>query len=111
MEALVAVGLASNILDFINTGTKIYALIKQYSSTPGAPNEAMAIPKHLELTLSVLRELNEAKRVKLDQERLTLKLCADEAEELRVFPQELDNLPLAITQAASYMTKRHQTAS
>jgi hypothetical protein len=89
MEAVAAVGLASNVLDFVNTIARLCALIKQYSSAAGAPNEVVAISKRLELTLTMLQELDEAKRAKLDHERLALKFCRDEADELRLFLEKL----------------------
>lgn len=94
MEALAAVGLTSNLLDFVNTITKLCSLIKQCSSAAGTPSEVATISKRLELTLTMLRELDEAKRANLDHEKLALKICCDEAEELRLFLESLKISPV-----------------
>lgn len=93
METVAAVGLASNVLDFVNAIARLCVLIKQYSSAAGAPNEVVTISNRLELTLSMLRELDEAKRAKLDHEKLALKFCRDEADELGLFLEKLKIRP------------------
>ena len=93
MEALAAVSLVSNVLGFIETGTKLCALIKEYGSASGAPDEVIAISKRLQLTLSMFKELDDSGRAKLDHETLALKICTDEAEELRRFLESLTITP------------------
>ncbi len=80
METVAAIGLADNVLDFANTIARLCALTKQYSSTAGAPNEVDTISNRLKLTLTMLQELDEAKRAKLNHEKLALKFCRDEAD-------------------------------
>jgi hypothetical protein len=91
MEAIAAVGLASNVLDFVNTIDKLRTLIKQYSSVAGAPDEVVTISNRLGLTLTTIHKLDEAKKVKLDHEKLALKICCDDAEKLRLFFREFED--------------------
>jgi len=89
MEALAVIGLVSNVLGFIDTGSKLYELIKEYSSVSGALAELIAVSKRLELILSMIKELDESGKTKLDYEKLVLKLCSDEADELVAFLEGL----------------------
>ena len=89
MEALAAIGLVSNVLGFIETSAKLCALIKEYSAISRAPDEVVTISKRLQLTLSIIKELDGSGRAKLDHETLALKICTDEAEDLRQFLETL----------------------
>ena len=95
MEAVAAVGLASNVLDFVNTIDKLRTLIKQYSSAARAPDEVVAISNRLELTLTTIHQLDEANKVKLDHEKLALKICCDDAEKLSQFLESLTIQPVS----------------
>jgi transposase len=89
MDPLTAIGLASNVLGFIDTGTKLCILIKEYSSISGAPKEVVSTMKRLELVLGMIKELDESRRARLDNEKLAMKICSDEAEDLRIFLEGL----------------------
>jgi len=89
MEALAAIGLASNVIGFINLGTKLCGLIKEYSSRAGAPQEILAIFKRLELIVQMLTELDDSGRARLDHEQRAVAMCFEEAVELRVFLEGL----------------------
>jgi hypothetical protein len=93
MEALAAIGLVSNMLGFVDTGTKLCGLIKEFSTAARAPAEVVALSDRLELILSTVKELDQSGRATLDQEKLALKICSDEAEELRVFLEGLKVAP------------------
>jgi hypothetical protein len=103
MEALAAVGLASNIINFIDSGAKLCSLIKEYSSTSGAPEELISISKRLELVLSISKGLDESGRACLEHEKLALKICTDKAEELRAL---LESLKIEDSNAATGKNRR-----
>jgi hypothetical protein len=93
MEGLVAVGLASNVIGYIATATKVYGMIKEYSSLKGAPAEIIAISKRMDMVLQIVRNLDEAGKARLDHEKATLKMCSEEADKLRVFLESLKISP------------------
>ena len=89
MEALATIGLVGNVLQLIDTSTKLYALTKECSSIAGAPTEVIAASKRLKLVIQTIEELDESGLARLDHEMLALKVCSDEAEKLRVFLENL----------------------
>jgi hypothetical protein len=89
MDPVTAIGLVSNLIGFIETGTKLCVLIKEYSSASGAPEEVIAASKRLELVITMIKELDSSGKSRLDHEKLALKICSDEAEELRVLLEGL----------------------
>jgi hypothetical protein len=93
MEAIAAIGLVSNVLGFIDTGWKLCGLIKECSAAAGAPAEVVSLSSRLELVLQTLKEMDESGRAKLNHEKLALKICSDEAEELRLFLEGLKVIP------------------
>jgi hypothetical protein len=93
MEALAAIGLASNVLGFIDSAAKLHALIKEYSSMDGAPAEVLAISKRLDLTIRAVEELDESGRARLDHEKLAFEIYSEEAKRLHVFLESLKLTP------------------
>ncbi|KAH8665059.1 hypothetical protein BGZ60DRAFT_565234 [Tricladium varicosporioides] len=82
MDPFTAIGLASNVLSFIDTGAKLCALIGEYSSAPGAPQEIIDVSKRLELIITMIQDLDESGKARLNHEKLALEICCNEAEEL-----------------------------
>lgn len=93
MEALAAIGLASNVLGFLDTAAKLHALIKEYSSIGGAPAEVLAISKRLDLAIRAAGDLDGSGRARLDHEKLALQIFSEEAERLRAFLERLKLTP------------------
>jgi hypothetical protein len=93
MEALAVIGLVSNVLGFIDTTTKLCALLKEYSSIGGAPTEVVALSKRLDSILNTIQGLDESGRARLDDEKAALQMGADQAEELRKFLESLKIAP------------------
>jgi len=93
MDAFAAIGLLNNVLGFIDTGWKLYGLIKECSTAAGAPAEVIALSNHLELVLKTVEEADRSGRATLDHEKLALKVCSSEADELRIFLEGLKVIP------------------
>ena len=81
-EALVAVGLASNVIQFIEFGGKLYSRIKEYASrATGVPKKINTLAARLDLVLKTLNALNEAGRTTVDHEAKAIQSCMSEAQE------------------------------
>ncbi|KAH6664032.1 hypothetical protein B0J14DRAFT_523480 [Halenospora varia] len=93
MEALAVIGLVSNLLGFIDTTTKLCALLKECSSVAGAPTEVVAISNRLDLAIRMIKELDSSGHARLDHEKFALQIYQNEAEELRVFLEGLKIVP------------------
>lgn len=106
MEAIAAIGLVSNVLGFIDTGWKLCGLIKECSAAAGAPAEVVSLSSRLELVLHTLKEMDESGRAKLNHEKLALKICSDEAEELRLFLEGLKVIPDKTSSSRAFKWKR-----
>lgn len=106
MEAIAAIGLVSNVLGFIDTGWKLCGLIKECSAAAGAPAEVVSLSSRLELVLQTLKEMDESARAKLNHEKLALKICSDEAEELRLFLEGLKVIPDKTSSSRAFKWKR-----
>ncbi|KAE9372564.1 TPR-like protein [Stipitochalara longipes BDJ] len=106
MEAFAAIGLVSNVIGFIDSGWKLCGLIKECSAAAGAPAEVIALSSHLELVLETAKEMDESRRAKLDHEKLALKICSDEAEELRLFLERLKVVPDKTSSSRTFKWKR-----
>lgn len=89
MEALAAFGIASNVAQFVDCGAKLLSLIKEYSSHIGAPKELAAVSKRLELTLQLLRSLDDGQKATLDHEVTTMRLCHEQIKDLTEFIERL----------------------
>jgi hypothetical protein len=82
-EALVAVGLAGNVLQFIDFGTKLCARIREYSSAAGgAPKKIESLAARLSLVLRTLKGLSESGLMTVDLEQTTMQACIARAKEL-----------------------------
>lgn len=106
MEAVAAIGFASNVVQFIDTGWKLCELIQERSAAAGAPAEVIALSTRLELVLKTVKAIDEAGRAKLYHEKLALKICSDEAEELRLFLEDLKVIPDKTSINRSFKWKR-----
>ena len=81
-EALVAVGLASNVLQFIDFTTKLCVTIKEISSTSsGLPKELDRQASQLSHLLGLLKELAEHRKTPI-LENDVLGYCQEQAQEL-----------------------------
>lgn len=84
-EALAAVGLASNVLQFVDFTTKLCAQIKEYSSSAtGLPKELSRQALQLSALLALLKELS--------QQPSGPKLEKDVLEQCQIQAQELSDL-------------------
>lgn len=89
MEAVAALGIASNIVQFVDGGAKLFSLIKEYSSHLSTPKELAAVSKRLELTLEILRSLDNGQKATLDREVMTMRLCHEQIKDLTEFIERL----------------------
>src|SRR5436190_1354805 len=81
-DALIAVGLASNVVQFIEFGSKLCSRINEYaSSAVGAPKKITALSARLDLVLKTLNALNDTGRTTIDHEAKTIQSCISEAQE------------------------------
>ena len=81
-EALVAVGLASNVLQFVDFTTKLCITIKEISSTSsGLPKELDRQASQLSHLLGLLRELAEQRKTPIFGNDV-LRYCQEQAQEL-----------------------------
>jgi hypothetical protein len=84
-EGLVAIGLASNVLQFIDFGTKLCARIREYSSAAGgAPKKIESVAARLSLVLRTLEGLSKSQLMTVDLEQMTVQSCLDQAKELNI---------------------------
>jgi hypothetical protein len=82
-EALAVVSLASNVLQFIEFGTRLYGRIKEItSSTSGVPTRLQTLGEHLGQVLKTLEELNEAGQASLEHELKTIESGLRQANKL-----------------------------
>jgi hypothetical protein len=82
-EALAVVGLASNVLQFIEFGTRLYGRIKEItSSASGVPTKLQTLGDHLGQVLKTLEELNEAGHASLEHELKTIESGLRQANKL-----------------------------
>ena len=83
MEPLVALGLANNVVQFFDFGSKLCARIKEFSSTAGkAPGEIGELADRLSLTLSPLKTLDQEGLKTVESDQKTLEACTNHVEEL-----------------------------
>jgi hypothetical protein len=106
MEAAAAVSLVSNVVQFIDAGWKLCRLIKECSAAAGAPAEVVALSSRLELVLETVKEIEDSGKAKLHHETLALKICSDEAEELRLFLEGLKVIPDKTSSSRAFKWKR-----
>ena len=82
-EGLVAVGLAGNVLQFIEFGTKLCARIREYSSAAGGtPKKIESLAQRLSLVLRTLEGLSESGLMTVDLEQTAVQSCIARAREL-----------------------------
>jgi hypothetical protein len=82
-EALAAVSLAGNLLQFIEFGTRLYSRIKEItSSASGVPTRLQTLGDHLGQVLKTLEELNEAGHASLEHELKTIESGLRQANKL-----------------------------
>ncbi len=83
MEAIAALGLASNIIQFIDFGSKLCARIDDFSTTAGkAPGKISALTDRLSLILRTLEALDLESLKVVDNEEKTIQACTIQIEEL-----------------------------
>ena len=92
-EALVAVGLASNVLQFIDFTTKLCITIKEISSTSsGLPKELDRQASRLSNLLGLLRELAEQRKTPVSENDV-LGDCEEQAQELALLLKSFEGGP------------------
>ncbi|KAK3169682.1 hypothetical protein OEA41_009066 [Lepraria neglecta] len=83
IEPPIALGLASNVVQFFDFGSKLCARIKEFSSTAGkAPGEIGELADRLSLTLSTLETLDQEGFKAVESNQKTLEACTNHVEEL-----------------------------
>ena len=87
-EAIVAFGLATNVIQFIDFTTKLCSRIREYASSSGLPKRLAAQSDRLSDLVSILQSVNgsSGQRVLNGQ---TLARCQTQAQELSDFIDEL----------------------
>ncbi|KAF4631443.1 hypothetical protein G7Y89_g6691 [Cudoniella acicularis] len=88
MDPLSALGLAGNVVQFVEYGVKICSLVKEYSSLEGCPRQVSEFSHRLNTTLQTVNDLNDSDRVLLENEKATLELCATKAAEFLAYLEE-----------------------
>ena len=84
MEALVALGAASNVVSFVDFASKLAAQISEYSAAAaGAPKRIQDLEARLNIVIGTLNKLSAKDILILDQEKQTISLCIHQVEELR----------------------------
>ena len=84
MEALVAVGVASNVVQFVDFASKLAAQISEYSAAAaGAPKRIQDLEARLNIVIQTLNKLSAKYILILDQEKQTISLCIRQVEELK----------------------------
>src|SRR5436190_20991122 len=82
VEAVVALGLASNVVQFIDFCSKLCSRIREYSlNATGAPKKITTLCTRLDLVLKTLTALNDTGRTTIEHEAECLKSCISEARE------------------------------
>ena len=82
-EALALVGLAGNVAQFIDFGTRLCARIREYSSAAGgAPKKIESLAQRLSLVLRTFEGLSESGLMTVDLEQTTIQTCIARAREL-----------------------------
>ena len=83
VESLVALSLASNVVQFFDFGSKLCARIKEFSSTASkALGEIGELADRLSLTLSTLKTLDQEGLKAVESDQMTLEACPNHVEEL-----------------------------
>ncbi len=83
MEAIAALGLASNIIQFVDFGTKLCARIDDFSAKAGkALGKISALTERLSLILKTLEALDLESLKVVDNEEKTIEACITQIEEL-----------------------------
>ena len=87
-EAIVAFGLATNVVQFIDFTTKLCSRIREYASGPGLPKRFAAQSDRLSDLLSILQSVNESSGNGVLSGQ-TLARCQTQAQELSDFIDDL----------------------
>ena len=94
MEGVAALGLASNVVQFIDFGTRLCSRINEYASSAiGAPKNITTLAARLDLVLKTLNALNDTGRISVDHEAKSIQSCISEAQEFNAL---LDQFRLKI---------------
>jgi len=79
-EGIVALGIAGNVVQFIDFGVKLCSRIKEYSVATGAPNRLATQVAYISDILEILKDLSDAQHGALDKR--VISRYASKAEEL-----------------------------
>ena len=83
VEAVAAVSLGSNIVQFIDFGSKLCARINELAAGAGAaPGQLQKIQDRLSQTLAILRGLDEESRKSVENDRNILEACTKQVQDL-----------------------------
>ena len=100
-EALLVVGVVSNVVQFVDFGAKLYARIKEYSTAAtGAPKKIKDLAEYISLVSTTLTGLSESGRAVIEHEQTTIQKCLLHAQELDAL---LDQLKLKSPAGAAGM--------
>ena len=82
MEALVALGLTSNVVQFVDFSSKMISQISAYSSAAGGvPKKLQRLEAQLKLVDQIIESLDAESLRSVDQEKQTISLCVDQIQE------------------------------
>jgi N-terminal domain on NACHT_NTPase and P-loop NTPases len=79
-EGIVALGIAGNVVQFVDSGVKLCSRIREYSAAAGAPNSLATQAACISDILEILKDLSDAQKGALDQRLISR--CASKADEL-----------------------------
>ena len=83
MEALAAVGLVANVVQFIDFGAELYARINDLSSGAGkAPGKIRNIANRLSFIIDTLKSLDQESLTAVNNNTKILEACSDQVKEL-----------------------------
>ncbi|KAL8795964.1 MAG: hypothetical protein Q9195_001539 [Heterodermia aff. obscurata] len=91
-ESLAALGLASNILQFIEFTVDLYGRIRDYSTGPGMPRKLAVQADRLSDLLTLLRSLSESSRNDALEQSVVAR-CQAQAEDLELLLDSLKGSP------------------
>lgn len=82
MEALVALGLASNVVQFVDFGSKLFERIEEFSSAAGeTPGKIQELASRLSFTLKTIKDLDQESLTSVENDHRTLEACTNHLKE------------------------------
>lgn len=108
MEALVAVGFASNVVQFLDFSGKLISQISAYSTAAGGvPRKLQKLEAQLKLIDQTIKRLDAESLRSVDQEKQTISLCVEQVQEINALlnKSKLQPRPSSVS-GASWITRQ-----